>query len=94
MDFGDNDRLDNKRSFAVFALRLALETLDRLEEQEDASNEVTAESEDLNQDLSKMDPTSEEWEGSMSWTLEEKEETTVADEIHKVDLASLTDWDE
>jgi nicotinamide-nucleotide amidase len=94
MDFGDNDRLDNKRSFAVFALRLALETLDRLEEQEDVSNEVTSESEDLNQDLSKMDPTSEEWEGSMSWTLEEKEETTVADEIHKVDLASLTDWDE
>ena len=31
MDFGDNDRLDNKRSFAVFALRLALETLDRFD---------------------------------------------------------------
>jgi hypothetical protein len=27
----------------------------------------------------------------MSWTVEE---TTVAEEIQKVDLASLTDWDE
>ena len=91
MDFGDNDRLDNKRSFAVFALRLALETLDRLEEQSDASDEVIDESEDLTQDISQMDPSSEEWEGSMSWAVEEK---TVVDEIHKVDLASLTDWDE
>ena len=91
MDFGDNDRLDNKRSFAVFALRLALETLDRLEEQSDASDEVIDESEDLTQDISQMDPSSEEWEGSMSWAIEEK---TVVDEIHKVDLASLTDWDE
>ena len=91
MDFGDNDRLDNKRSFAVFALRLALETLDRLEEQSDASDEVIDESEDLTQDISQMDPSSEEWEGSMSWAVEE---TTVVDEIHKVDLASLTDWDE
>ena len=91
MDFGDNDRLDNKRSFAVFALRLALETLDRLEEQSDASDEVIDESEDLTRDISQMDPSSEEWEGSMSWAVEE---TTVVDEIHKVDLASLTDWDE
>ena len=30
MDYGDNDRLDNKRSFAAFALRLALEALDRV----------------------------------------------------------------
>ena len=94
MDFGDNDRLDNKRSFAVFALRLALETLDRLEDQQEESDEVENESEDFNQDTSQMDPSSEEWEGSMSWTLEETEETTVVDEIHKVDLASLTDWDE
>ena len=42
-------------------------------------------------DLSQMDPTSEQWEGSMSW---EVEDTTVAEEIQKVDLASLTDWDE
>lgn len=94
MDFGDNDRLDNKRSFAVFALRLALETLDRLEDQQEESDEVENESEDFNQDTSQMDPSSEEWEGSMSWTVEETEETTVVDEIHKVDLASLTDWDE
>ena len=91
MDFGDNDRLDNKRSFAVFALRLALETLDRFEDQENASDEENNELLDITQDTSEMDPSSEEWAGSMSWTVEE---TTVADEIQKVDLASLTDWDE
>ena len=90
MDFGENDRLDNKRSFAVFALRLALETLDRLEEQEDIVNSVDENDESI-ADLSQMDPTSEQWEGNMSW---EVEDTTVADEIQKVDLASLTDWDE
>lgn len=91
MDFGDNDRSDNKRSFAVFALRLALETLDRFEDQENVSNEENNELLDITQDISEMDPSSEEWAGSMSWTVEE---TTVADEIQKVDLASLTDWDE
>jgi len=91
MDFGDNDRLDNKRSFAVFALRLALETLDRFEDQENVSDEENNELLDITQDISEMDPSSEEWAGSMSWTVEE---TTVADEIQKVDLASLTDWDE
>ena len=91
MDFGDNDRLDNKRSFAVFALRLALETLDRIEEQENVSEKIDDQLVDNSQDISEMDPSSEEWAGSMSWTVEE---TTVADEIQKVDLASLTDWDE
>ena len=91
MDFGDNDRSDNKRSFAVFALRLALETLDRFEDQENVSDEENNELLDITQDISEMDPSSEEWAGSMSWTVEE---TTVADEIQKVDLASLTDWDE
>ena len=91
MDFGDNDRSDNKRSFAVFALRLALETLDRFEDHENVSEEENNELLDITQDISEMDPSSEEWAGSMSWTVEE---TTVADEIQKVDLASLTDWDE
>jgi PncC family amidohydrolase len=91
MDFGDNDRSDNKRSFAVFALRLALETLDRFEDQENVLEEENNELLDITQDISEMDPSSEEWAGSMSWTVEE---TTVADEIQKVDLASLTDWDE
>jgi hypothetical protein len=90
MDFGENDRLDNKRSFAVFALRLALETLDRLEEQ-DGETEVIDEIDESESDISQMDPASEQWEGSMTW---EVEDTTVAEEIQKVDLASLTDWDE
>ena len=41
--------------------------------------------------MSQLDPSSEQWEGSMTW---EVEDTTVAEEIQKVDLASLTDWDE
>ena len=90
MDFGENDRLDNKRSFAVFALRLALETLDRLEEQ-DGDTEIIDETDESESDISQMDPASEQWEGSMTW---EVEDTTVAEEIQKVDLASLTDWDE
>lgn len=91
MDFGENDRLDNKRSFAVFALRLALETLDRVKNREGILAEVENGSEETASDTSEMDPSSEEWEGSMSWTVEEM---AVADEIQKVDLASLTDWDE
>ena len=90
MDFGENDRLDNKRSFAVFALRLALETLDRLDEQ-DGETEIIDETDESESDISQMDPASEQWEGSMTW---EVEDTTVAEEIQKVDLASLTDWDE
>jgi len=39
-----------------------------------------------------MDPKSEQWQGNLSWADWETE--TVADEIQKVDLASLTDWDE
>ena len=38
MDFGQNDRIDNKKSFAAFALRLALEALDRV----DGDNKVEA----------------------------------------------------
>ena len=87
MDFGENDRLDNKRSFAAFALRLGLEAMDRI------SN--TGESEDQNQstatDTSELDPSEEEWEGSLSWKEDKK---TVAEEISSVDLASLTEWED
>ena len=62
-----------------------------MEGQLDNSEDEGNESEDIQSDISEMDPSSEEWEGSMSWTVEE---TTVAEEIQKVDLASLTDWDE
>ena len=87
MDFGENDRLDNKRSFAAFALRLGLEAMDRI------SN--TGESEDQSQstatDTSELDPSEEEWEGSLSWKEDKK---TVAEEISSVDLASLTEWED
>ena len=92
MDFGENDRLDNKRSFAAFALRLALEALDRVVEAEERASKATINEEEPSSiDTSEFDPSDEEWEGSMSWKGSKK---TVAEEISKVDLASLTDWDE
>ena len=92
MDYGENDRLDNKRSFAAFALRLALEALDRVVEVEERASRATiSEGEASSIDTSEFDPSDEEWEGSMSWKGSKK---TVAEEISKVDLASLTDWDE
>ncbi|NRB12602.1 MAG: CinA family protein [Candidatus Thalassarchaeum sp.] len=92
MDFGENDRLDNKRSFAAFALRLALEALDRVVEVEERASKATINEEEPSSiDTSEFDPSDEVWEGSMSWKGSKK---TVAEEISKVDLASLTDWDE
>ena len=92
MDFGENDRLDNKRSFAAFALRLTLEALDRVVEVEERASKATISEEGPSSiDTSEFDPSDEEWEGSMSWKGSKK---TVAEEISKVDLASLTDWDE
>ena len=92
MDFGENDRLDNKRSFAAFALRLTLEALDRVEEGEERASELSnGLPEDAEIDTSELDPSDEEWEGSMSWQTTKK---TVAEEISEVDLASLTDWDD
>ena len=92
MDYGENDRLDNKRSFAAFALRLTLEALDRVEggqtSESEASERQTESSEVY---TSEFDPSDEEWEGSMSWQSSKK---TVAEEISEVDLASLTDWDD
>ncbi|MDP6562332.1 MAG: CinA family protein [Candidatus Thalassarchaeum sp.] len=93
MDYGENDRLDNKRSFAAFALRLTLEALDRVEgnqiSESEASERQTEDSEVV--DTSDFDPSDEEWEGSMGWQSSKK---TVAEEISEVDLASLTDWDD
>ena len=89
MDFGENDRLDNKRSFAAFALRLGLEAMDRVsspgESEEGTHSLATA------TDTSELDPSEEEWEGSLSWKEDKK---TVAEEISSVDLASLTEWED
>ena len=87
MDFGETDRLDNKRSFAAFALGLGLEAMDRVSssaESEDQSQTTTT-------DTSELDPSEEEWEGSLSWKEDKK---TVAEEISSVDLASLTEWED
>ena len=94
MDFGENDRLDNKRSFSSFALRLALEAIDRVEE---GSKKETSLSSDPLETIEEADPDSqsllgtEEWEGGISWGSEKK---TVSQSLKKIDLASLIDWDE
>ena len=94
MDFGDNDRLDNKRSFASFALRLALEAIDRLD---DGSKKETSLSSDPAGVKTEEDSGSQsllgtdEWEGGISWGSEKK---TVSQSLKKIDLASLIDWDE
>ena len=94
MDFGDNDRLDNKRSFASFALRLALEAIDRLDdgskkETSLSSDPTGANHEEIQGDKSPLG--TEEWEGGISWGSEKK---TVSQSLKKIDLASLIDWDE
>ncbi|MFL2493896.1 MAG: CinA family protein [Candidatus Thalassarchaeum sp.] len=89
MDFGENDRLDNKRSFAAFALRLGLEAMDRISSSGDS--EEGSHSQATSIDTSELDPSEEEWEGSMSWKEDKK---TVAEEISSVDLASLTEWED
>jgi len=96
MDFGDNDRLDNKRSFASFALRLALEVIDREEganpEKFDSTSSKKKKSvENRVEDPDEEDPGLEKWEGVISWGAEKK---TVAQTLKKIDLSSLIDWDE
>ena len=92
MDYGETDRLDTKRSFAAFALRLTLEALDRVEGSQTFESEASERQAEASEaDTSEFDPSDEEWEGSMSWQSSKK---TVAEEISEVDLASLTDWDD
>lgn len=93
MDFGVNDRLDNKRSFASFALRLTLETFDRLSSEEikkssSNNNPLDSPKEDKSSDEGHS---SEEWEGVIAW---DSDEDAISLSLDKVDLASLTDWDE
>lgn len=93
MDFGDNDRLDNKRSFASFALRLALEAIDRVERGAKTETSLSSgpveidESEEVSGKASLHG--TEEWEGGISWGSEKK---TVSQSLKKIDLASLIDW--
>jgi len=87
MDFGENDRLDNKRSFAAFALRLGLEAMDRISSTDNSEDQ----SQNAAIDTSELDPSEEEWEGNLFWKEDKK---TVAEEISSVDLASLTDWED
>ena len=91
-DFGENDRLDNKKSFVSFALRLSLELLDRVVEEEERLAAVESRSEGgeeqqpesmiLNQNNGKVT------------CLGRIGKQILSPMNSKVDLASLTDWDE
>ncbi len=95
MDFGDNDRLDNKKSFASFALGLALEALDKVDSKDSETKkiskkkDITIPSKEI--DISSLDSLSKEWEGKLSWKSNKK---TVVQDISKIDLASSTDWNQ
>ena len=94
MDFGDNDRLDNKRSFASFALRLALEAIDRLDDGSKKETSLSSDPVGVNTEGDPWDQSvlgTDEWEGGISWGSEKK---TVSQSLKKIDLASLIDWDE
>jgi len=94
MDFGDNDRLDNKRSFASFALRLALEAIDRLDDGSKKETSLSSDPVGVNTEGDLGDQSvlgTDEWEGGISWGSEKK---TVSQSLKKIDLASLIDWDE
>ena len=95
MDFGQNDRLDNKKSFAAFALRLALEALDRVDGGKKVEASLSSDpSGVIELDNSRNDGApqgTEEWEGAIAWRSEKK---TVSQSLKKIDLASLTDWNE
>ena len=95
MDFGDNDRLDNKRSFASFALRLTLEAIDRVERGAKTETSLSSGPEEIDESEEVHDKASlhgtEEWEGGISWGTEKK---TVSQSLKKIDLASLIDWGE
>ena len=95
MDFGDNDRLDNKRSFASFALRLTLEAIDRVERGTKTETSLSSDPVEINEAEEVRGNASlhgtEEWEGGISWGTEKK---TVTQSLKKIDLASLIDWGE
>ena len=95
MDFGDNDRLDNKRAFASFALRLTLEAIDRVEMGSKTETSLSSDPVEINEAEEVRGKASlhgtEEWEGGISWGTEKK---TVTQSLKKIDLASLIDWGE
>ncbi|MCH2427764.1 MAG: CinA family protein [Candidatus Thalassarchaeum sp.] len=95
MDFGENDRLDNKRSFAAFALRLAIEALDRVGDGEKRATSLSVGPSTTDElpieETDDIELGTEEWEGAISWGSEKK---TVSQSLKKIDLASLIDWDE
>ena len=85
-DFGSNDRIENKRSFVQFALRMVLEILDHADDIEmrrkkaEQRRIVDDENETTEQD---------EWDGAEAW---EPRGISRA-EPSSVDFSAETDWD-
>ena len=66
--------------------------MDNVDEKENIVDEkkINTGTKNKNIDISSLDSLSEEWEGKLSWQPNKK---TVVQDISKIDLASLTDWD-
>ena len=84
-DFGSNDRIENKRSFVQFALRMVLEMLDHTDERED--RRARAERRRASED--EVPPgQKDEWEGAEKWEPQELGRVGPS----SVDFAFETDW--
>jgi nicotinamide-nucleotide amidase len=85
-DFGSNDRIENKRSFVQFALRMVLEILDHaddIERRRKRAEERKLEDEDSGS------PGEDDWEGAEEWA----PKGTSRAEPSSVDFSVETDWD-
>ena len=85
-DFGSNDRIENKRSFVQFALRMVLEILDHaddIERRRKRAEERKLEDEDSGS------PGEDDWEGAEEWAPKGNSRA----EPSSVDFSVETDWD-
>jgi hypothetical protein len=85
-DFGTNDRIENKRSFVQFAMRMVLEILDHSDDLDDrrrrAEERRISSEERTGQDVV-------EWDGASDWAPQGASRA----EPSSVDFASETHWD-
>tara|TARA_B100000073_G_scaffold125779_2_gene102905 strand:+ start:440 stop:1108 length:669 start_codon:yes stop_codon:yes gene_type:complete len=85
-DFGTNDRIENKRSFVQFALRMVLEILDHSDDLDDRRRRAE---ERRTSNEEKADQNVDEWDGASGWAPQGASRA----EPSSVDFASETHWD-
>ena len=85
-DFGTNDRIENKRSFVQFAMRMILEILDHSDDLDERRRRAV-ERRISNEERSDHDV--DEWDGASGWAPQGASRA----EPSSVDFASETDWD-